>query len=225
MPEDARAVPCENPLDCEWSEERYYKYLDPRWALRAGEIEKYDANKVREEEERVAKARIEKAREEEEKKEKVLLDEAYGVTRRSEGGATKYSLDGTAVEASEHDAEALDANNTPPVNVHHNRPFSNSTSTATSDDDALPTLPPYVAPTKTENVPVNPHERSLPKDRSDPYRPLSHEEYISDFLGRNTLPIGFAKVESDKYILRYVVQNPLSSNSSTTLLLGWQISI
>lgn len=202
MPEDARVIPCENPLDCPWDEEKYYKALDPRWSLRAGEIEAYDTAKARKEKVRLEVASKkakeeaeEKARLEAEAKEKLLMAEVDAVTPRA-NGTTSYSLGGAAVK-SEHDTEVVE-NNPPVANINRKRStFFNST------DEALPEIA-YVAPSKTSTpgVPINPHERSLPKMREDPYRPLTHEEYISDLLQRNNLPLGFAKVESDKYILR-----------------------
>jgi mannosyl-oligosaccharide alpha-1,2-mannosidase len=208
MPEDARAVPCENPLDCDWDEEKYYKYLDSRWSLREGEIADYDKEKARKDKVRLEMAEKkakeeaeEKVRLETEAKEKPLMAETDvdAVVPRA-NGTTVYSLGGSA----------------PPVaNINRKRAISTNATVAHTDDEEKEALPeiPYVAPSKTstEGVPVNPHERSLPKGREDPYRPLSHEEFISDFLERSNLPIGFAKVESDKYILRYV--SPLLSSS------------
>ncbi|OBT90838.1 hypothetical protein VE02_00404 [Pseudogymnoascus sp. 03VT05] len=190
MPEDARAVPCEDPLHCDWDEEKYYKFLDPRWSLREGEIEEYEKEKKRKEKVRVEMAE-KKAKEEKEAKEKPLMAEGEvdAVVPLADGTAT-YSLGGSAP---------------PAANINRRRAIStNATAVVGTDEkEALPEIP-YVAPSKTatEGVPVNPHERSLPKGREDPYRPLSHEEFISDLLERNNLPLGFAKVESDKYILR-----------------------
>ncbi|OBT74206.1 hypothetical protein VF21_07048 [Pseudogymnoascus sp. 05NY08] len=189
MPEDARAVPCENPLDCDWDEEKYYKFLDPRWSLRQGEIEDYEKEKKRKEMVRIEMAE-KKAKEENEAKEKPLMAEGeVDAVPRADGTAT-YSLGGSAP---------------PAANINRKRAISTNATTVvgTDEKEALPEIP-YVAPSKTatEGVPVNPHERSLPRGREDPYRPLSHEEFISDLLERNNLPLGFAKVESDKYILR-----------------------
>ncbi|ELR03826.1 hypothetical protein VC83_04719 [Pseudogymnoascus destructans] len=197
MPEDARAVPCENPLECEWDEERYYKYLDPRWSLREGEIEEYEKEKERMErvrvemaEKKVKEEKEEKARLEAEAKEKPLMAEGDGdaVVPRANETTTSYSLGGSAP---------------PAANINRKRAISSNSTTTHTSDGALPEIP-YVAPSKTatEGVPVNPHERSLPKGREDPNRPLSHEEFISDLLEWNNLPLGFAKVESDQYILR-----------------------
>ncbi|OBT94752.1 hypothetical protein VE01_06234 [Pseudogymnoascus verrucosus] len=197
MPEDARAVPCEDPLDCEWDEERYYKYLDPRWSLREGEIEEYEKEKVRKEKVRLEMAekkakeeKEEKARLEQEAKEKPLMAEADAVLSRANGTTASYSLGGSAP---------------PAANINRKRAISTNSTVVSTDekDEALPEIP-YVAPSKTSTpgVPVNPHERNLPSGREDPYRPLSHEEYISDLLERNNLPLGFARVEGDRYILR-----------------------
>lgn len=190
MPEDARAVPCENPIDCPWDEEKYYRFLDPRWSLRAGEIEDYDKEKARKAEVRLEMARLEaeekKARLEAEAKEKLLMGEVDPVVPRS-NGTTTYNLGGSAP---------------PSANINRKRAvFSNGT--VARADEPLPEIP-YVPPTKTSTpgVPMNPHERTLSKSRPDPYRPFSHEEYITDLLERTNLPLGYAKVESDKYILR-----------------------
>ncbi|KFY63759.1 hypothetical protein V496_03714 [Pseudogymnoascus sp. VKM F-4515 (FW-2607)] len=151
MPEDARLVPCENPLDCSWDEEKYYKYLDPRWSLRAGEIEEYDVEKAR--------------------KDRVRLEMAEGKA--------------------------------PAANINRKRAISSNSTVARIDDEPLPKIP-YVPPSKTSipGVPMNPHERRLRKSRPDPYRPYSHEEYIDNLFEQNNLPLGYAKVDSDKYILR-----------------------
>ncbi|OBT68914.1 hypothetical protein VE03_01338 [Pseudogymnoascus sp. 23342-1-I1] len=152
MPEDARAVPCEDPLNCSWDEDMYYRALDPRWALRAGEIDAYDKEKARK-----TQVRLE------------MAEMAAG----------------------------------PAADINRKRAISFNSTVARADDERLPEIP-YVAPSKTSTpgVPMNPHERGLPKGRADPYRPYSHEEYIANMLEQHNLPLGYAKVESDKYILR-----------------------
>ncbi|KFY33944.1 hypothetical protein V494_07183 [Pseudogymnoascus sp. VKM F-4513 (FW-928)] len=187
MPEDARMFPCENPLDCPWDEEKYNKLLDPRWSLRAQEVEDYDVEKVRKEKVRKEMAE-KKAKEEEEAKEAPLLaeDGVDPIVPRTNETSTGYSLGGDAP---------------PAANINKKRAASSNDTVPLAKD--LPEIP-HVAPSKTSTpgVPLNPHERSLPKQREDPYRPFTHEEFIADLLGRNNLPLGYARVEGDKYILR-----------------------
>lgn len=218
MPEGASAVPCESVNDCHWNETVWWRHLDPFADTRDEQLEDY--YRLQEE------AKATKAQTENEEKAKKLTAEAE---ERVGDKPPKEHLSGTGDEGWGSSGSSANAKDDDDVygagestsNLRDGRLTGRSLSDvedSTGDGHLEKRTPPPpveknldrarlgghgTTPTKTTGDADDRDQVPLDLD-DDPARPQSHKEFVQSRIENERIPPGFAEVNFQGYILRYV---------------------
>lgn len=230
MPEGGQVIACENAEHCFWNETLYYNRLDPMGAARDQEVKDYF---------------IQKAAREKLEAETAALDAAAAAATTSaldpvesdlefldpkKGSASLKKDEPVSLQKRQLDSAVKEI----PKPVTHD--FRDDVPATQGEVIEVPTVPKTAAEEQLQNKiysteaelnsinnsgrqsevgtpTIGETEAALPPP--DPFKPLSHMEYVEARLKQESLPAGFVAVRSKKYILRYYslpISLPISTN-------------
>jgi mannosyl-oligosaccharide alpha-1,2-mannosidase len=224
MPEGATAMPCPNLEVCPWNETAYWEFLDPvSPAIREKQIEDYYAQKAlqqqeaEEQEARLAAAKIAAQADfsvgvdadgsiphdydttdptkgsESLKKEKPasLLKRQTDTTKDSLKPAPEGSQPKPKADLVKADVVGLSEVKLTPEEMS----YQQKTLETKAELDAIPIAGGHQSEKPLKALPIAPLT-------TDPWKPLSHEEFVQRKIKEQSLPPGFVSIKSRKYILR-----------------------
>lgn len=204
MPEDSRAVPCENVSSCPWDEDVWHKWLDPQYSTREQSIVRYEERKAKKAKEKAAEAAAA------ETKAKLAADSPNGAAQNFDFDdeimeqiakqqvhtpATEQVGEANHVHAREDKASVQKRS---PPKYRDREDFYRKKPTPTQNEAPVEVDGQVGGPPPLPKLATDDEE----EDDYDPNRPLSHKEYVADRIERENIPKGFAGINSRGYILR-----------------------
>jgi mannosyl-oligosaccharide alpha-1,2-mannosidase len=226
MAEGATVMPCENSEVCPWNETAYWEYLDPvAPGVREKQIIDYEIQKaLRAQEEAATAARV-LAEKQAAAEAAALATElpsssesgsgskigthtggSQGVIEPSKDSSSPEKGKSTALDKREGDGAAkagpqvLKRAPVEPSTVSlsaEEKSYAQKARDTDAELHALASTTGHQAEKPLKPPPVEPLVK-------DPFKPLSHKEFVERKIREQSLPPGFVSIKSRKYILRYV---------------------
>ncbi|KAI0394417.1 glycoside hydrolase family 47 protein [Xylariaceae sp. FL0594] len=229
MPEGAHVLPCPNPKNCHWNQTMYEQALDPLYDSRDEQLQEYydrkakakaaaKAAKAKEKEQKRLQKEKEAKQLEQQKKEKKLEKDAASSTGNEElsdstnsGSENSKMADMKPVLQKRAPVSSPGKSSETEITEKKTPQGTKKTdlsSSAHDDDDSDP-APRFEKPAKSQ-VPLQVQETAEEEeeeeeeetDAEDPFRPLTHKEFIANKVVTEGIPQGFVDVMSKSYILR-----------------------
>ncbi|KAI0432444.1 glycoside hydrolase family 47 protein [Xylaria sp. FL1042] len=209
MPEGAQLLPCPDSKNCNWNQTLYEQALDPLFDTRDEQVQEYYKRKAN------AKAAMEKAKEEKAREEKAREEEESAQdlarTKSRIGQSKKLTLDEKVLRGSQRERDNTVIQKRAPVSGTEeledgsigsssvtgikNTKFPAAADADLDDSDPAPGF-------ERSTVGQVPLQQDEDREKEDPLRPLTHEEYVANKIENERLPRGFIDVNSRAYILR-----------------------
>ncbi|RDW63984.1 hypothetical protein BP5796_10486 [Coleophoma crateriformis] len=204
MPEGAKTVACESTVSCPWNQTIYYLAIDPSGDQRDYVLAEYDKAKAQAVIDDAAKVAAAKAVAASQTSNAADSPGDAAAGNNEQGASSPPILSpiqkrqlGPGGSNAASSVSSQDLSKTTPSESKGKLYDEMSKNTETELDAAPVGFENNVPPTKTI-----PNESELQVPLEDPFRPLSHQEFVEARIKQLDLPAGFVSVDSAKYILR-----------------------